>query len=491
MAEQFRIEKDSLGELKIPANAYWGTTTQRAIESYPISGMRAHPRFITAFVMLKVAAAQANKKNKSIPGNLADAIVQAGEEILAGGLADQFPVDVYQMGAGTSFHMNINEVLANRASEILGGKLGGYEPVNANDHVNFGQSTNDAFPTAIRLAALLGLRDGLLKDLEDFEKALRKKGKEFDSILKSARTHLQDAVPIRLGQEFTAYAEAIAKCRKSILFARESVTELGIGGSAAGTGLNTGPGYREAIVANLRKITKIADLQPSPDMCEAMQSQRCIGELSAALRSLAIEVSRISNDLRLLSSGPTTGLDEIRLPAIAPGSSIMPGKINPSMPEMANQVCFQVIGNDTAIAWAVGAGQLELNVMMPLMAHNINWSIHIMGTMLRQMTDLCVLGIKANKERCDWYNDHSVGLATALNTHIGYKNAAMVAKEAAATGKRVTDVLREKGILTDAQIREIMDPVGMTSPGIPGKKDGKAKPAAKEPKAAKEKSKKS
>lgn len=472
MAAKTRIEKDSLGDVVIPASAYWGTTTQRALASYPISGMRAHPKFVDAYVMLKMAAAQANRKGRLIPAKSADAIVSASREILAGSLRDQFPVDVFQMGAGTSFHMNVNEVLANRANELLGGRRGTYDPVSANDHVNFGQSTNDTFPTAIRLAALLVYRDYLDQSLVDFEKALRAKGKEFDRILKSARTHLQDAVPIRLGQEFTAYAEAIAKCRASILNARKGVCELGIGGSAVGTGLNTGPGYREEIVANLRRITGIRDLSPSADMCEAMQSQRPIAEFSSSLRNLALEVSRICNDLRLLSSGPTTGLFEIVLPAIAPGSSIMPGKVNPSMPEMANMVCFQVIGNDTTIAWAVGAGQLELNVMMPVMAHNILQSLHIMGTTLRQMTDLCVRGIVANRARCTDYAERSLGLATALNVHIGYKNAAAVAKEAAAAHKTVIEVIREKGLLTEAQIAKVMDPIAMTRPGIPGKGGG-------------------
>lgn len=472
MAKAIRIEKDSLGEVRIPASAYWGTTTQRAVDSYPISGMRAHPKFIDAYVMLKMAAAQSNKKSKVIPPKVADAIVTASEEILGGKFRDQFPVDVFQMGAGTSFHMNVNEVLANRANEILGGKRGAYDLVSPNDHVNFGQSTNDTFPTAMRLATLLVYRDLTAKPLADCAKALKAKGKEFDKILKSARTHLQDAVPIRLGQEFTAYGVAIERCQQSIEFARKSVCELGIGGSAAGTGLNTGPGYREQLVKNLIQISKIKDLSPSKDMCEAMQSQRPMAEMSAAMRNLALEFSRICNDLRLLSSGPTTGLFEIVLPAIAPGSSIMPGKVNPSMPEMANMACFQVIGNDTTIAWAVGGGQLELNVMMPIMVHNMLQSLHVMGMTLRQMTDLCISGIVANKARCKDYAERSLGLATALNVYIGYKDAAAVAKEAASSHRTVIEVIRERKLLTDAQIKKIMDPIAMTIPGIPGKGGG-------------------
>lgn len=469
MSTKHRIERDSLGEVKIPADAYWSTTTQRALQSYPISGIRQHPKFIDAYVMLKLAAARANKKKKAINAKTADAIIKACDEILKGGLRDQFVVDVFQMGAGTSFHMNVNEVIANRANELLGGKLGEYDKVTANDHVNFGQSTNDTYPTTIRLACLLMLRDNLDEPAKNLEKSLRAKGKEFNKILKSARTHLQDAVPIRLGQEFTAYAEAIRNCHDFVNAARKSVCELGIGGSAAGTGLNTAPGYREELIAELKKISGIKDLKPSKDMREAMQSQRPIAELSAALRNMAIEINRICNDLRLLSSGPTTGLAEIDLPAIAPGSSIMPGKINPSMLEMSNMVCFEVIGNDTSVSWAVGAGQLELNVMMPLMGYKMTSSIHVLGTMMTQLANECVQGITARKDRCQFYAEATLGLATALNVYIGYKGAAAVAKEAMNSGKTIIQVVREKQLLSEADIKKIMDPIKMTEPGIPGR----------------------
>ncbi len=464
-----RIEKDSLGDVRIPARAYWGTTTQRALESYPISGLRHHPKFIDACVMIKKAAAWANKEAGAVKAEVADAIVKACDEILDGKLRDQFVVDVYQMGAGTSIHMNVNEVLANRANEILGGEIGKYDKVSPNDHVNFGQSTNDVVPTAMRLSVLLGLRDLLHPPLMDCESALLAKGREFDKILKSARTHLQDAVPIRLGQEFTAYGMAVRKCHAAMSCARKSVCELGIGGSAAGTGLNTAPGYREKLIEHLKQISGIRDLAPAEDMREAMQSQRPIEELMAALRSLAIEILRIANDLRLLASGPTTGFFEIMLPAIAPGSSIMPGKVNPSIPEMVNMVCFQVIGNATCVDWAVGAGQLELNVMMPVMAHNAIFSIHILGTALRQFTDLCIKGITANEDMCKRYSESSMGLATALNVYIGYKNAAAVAKEALQSRKTIIQVVREKKLLSDDEIARIMDPIKMTEPGIPGK----------------------
>jgi len=468
MAESFRIEKDSLGDVKIPAGAYWGTTTQRALEVYAISGIRQHPAFIDAYVMLKMAAARANKDGKAITAKQAGAIEKACKEILKGGLRDQFVVDVYQMGAGTSFHMNVNEVISNRANELMGGKLGIYDQVNPNNHVNYGQSTNDTYPTAIRLSCLLMLRDHLDKPLAGLEKALRAKAKEFDKVLKSARTHLQDAVPIRLGQEFGAYAEAIKRCREFIAFARKSVRELGIGGSAAGTGLNTAPGYREAIVHELRKISGIDDLEPSLNMVEAMQSQRPIAELSGALRNLALEISRINNDLRLLSSGPTTGFAEIVLPAVAPGSSIMPGKINPSVPEMCNMVCFDVIGNDTAISWAVGGGQLELNVMMPLMGFKMTSSIHILGSMITAMTERCIKGITANPKRCQMYAEGSMSIATALNAYIGYKAASDVVKIAMKEEKTIIQVVREQKLLTEAQIAKIMDPIAMTEPGVPG-----------------------
>lgn len=467
---KFRIQKDSLGEVKVPADAYWGTTTQRAADLFPISGIMHHPKFVDAYVMLKLAAAEANKAGKALKAKQADAIVKACKEILAGKLRDQFIIDVFQMGAGTSMHMNVNEVVAARANELLGGSRGGYEHVNPNDHVNYGQSTNDTFPTTMRLAILLMLRDHLHQPLLNLEKALAKKGKEFDKVMKSARTHLQDAVPIRLGQEFRAYSEAVKRAHKSIHSAREWLTELGIGGSAAGTGLNTAPGYREALLESLKKVSGIKDLKLSPDMCEAMQSQRPIAEISGALRNLAIEVGRIVNDLRLLSSGPTTGLAEIDLPAVVPGSSIMPGKVNPTVLENANMVCFEVIGNDTAVAWAVGAGQLELNVMMPLMQHKVVTSIHVMGAMLAVLADKCVSGITAREDRCQRYCEGSMGLATALNAYIGYANAATVAKTALKEGKTVIEVIREQKLLTDEQIAKIMDPKAMTEPGVPGRK---------------------
>jgi aspartate ammonia-lyase len=463
-----RPEKDSIGVRQIPDDVYYGIQTDRAVENFPVSGLRAHPRFIDAYVYVKKAAAVANERAGELPKESAEALIKACDEILVGKLRDQFPVDVFQMGAGTAFNMNVNEVLSNRANEILGHEKGKYLPVNPNDHANMGQSTNDTFPTAMRLAAALILKESVHGPLEKLEQSFLAKGKEFDSILKSARTHLQDAVPIRLGQEFTAYGLAVRKCRLSLLEAEKSLYELGIGGSAAGTGLNTAKGYREEIIHELAKMTGLP-LVPAADMREAMQSQRPMAEVSASLRNLALELTRIVNDLRLLSSGPTTGLAEILLPAMAPGSSIMPGKVNPSILEMFNMVAFHVIGSDATVAMAVQAGQLELNVMMPLMAFEVNFSSMILGNALTILREKCIDGIVADKARCAHYAEGSMGLATALNASIGYANAAEVCKEAVKSGKTILQVIRDKKILTEAEITKIMDPVKMTEPGIPGK----------------------
>ena len=463
-----RTEKDSLGPKEIPDELYYGVQTLRAVENYPVSGLRAHPRFIDTYAMVKKAAALANGKVGALPAGHRDAIVKACDEILAGKWRDQFPVDVFSMGAGTAFNMNLNEVLANRANEILGQPKGSYKPLNPNDHVNMGQSTNDTFPTAVRVAALLILKENLHGPLENLEKAFAQKAKEFDGVLKSARTHLQDAVPIRLGQEFAAYAECLKKCRLALLDREKALMELGLGGSAAGTGLNTAKGYCEDIVKELAMLTGLP-LVPAKDMREAMQSQRPLSELSGCLRNLALELTRILNDLRLLSSGPTTGFGEIDLPATAPGSSIMPGKVNPSILEMGNMVAFHVIGSDATVAMAVQAGQLELNVMMPVISFEVNFSITILGNALKILSEKCISGITANEERCRHYAENSMGLATALNAYIGYAKAAEVAKEAAKSGKSIPQVLREKKVLSEDEIRRVMDPVKMTEPGIPGK----------------------
>ncbi len=464
-----RVEKDILGEKAVPAEAYYGLQSVRAMENFPISGLRMHPRMVEAIVLVKKAAALVNTDLGLLKPRIGRAITAAADEVLAGRLRDQFVVDVYQMGAGTAFNMNVNEVLANRAIELLGGQKGDYMIVHPNDHVNMAQSTNDVFPTAMRTAARLLFAE-LLPVLGDLKTALAEKAREFDNILKSGRTHLQDAVPIRLGQEFAAYAATIGKCQERIAAAARSLEELGIGGTAVGTGLNTHPQYRTGMVEYLRAWTGI-EWRNAPDMREAMQSNLPVAEASSVLRLLAIELTRICNDLRLLASGPTTGFAEITLPAVQPGSSIMPGKINPSMAEMLNMVCFQVIGNDLTVSMAVQAGQLELNVMMPVIAHNLHQSVELLKNAIRVFIDRCIGGIVADADRCRRYAESSMALATALNVLVGYAMAAEVVKRAVRERKTIIEVVREEKLLTEAQIAQILDPVKLTEPGLPGKPD--------------------
>jgi len=467
MAET-RQEKDSLGVVEVPAGAMYGAQTVRAVENFPISGMRASKFLIRAIGMVKQAAAEVNGELGAVSEESARAIAAAAGEVVAGRWDAEFVVDVFQAGAGVSFHMNANEVIANRPNEIIGGAkgadgagaLGRYEWVHPNDHVNFGQSTNDVFPTAMRVGTLLALRD-LYPVLEGLAGSFAAKGREFGGILKAGRTHMQDAVPVRLGQEFAAYSVAIAKAKESIARAAESLRELGLGGSAVGTGINTAAGYRERAIARLSAIAG-EKLVPAADMRWAMQSCAPMAEVSGALRGLALEVIRVSNDLRLLASGPNTGLNEIALPALQPGSSIMPGKINPVLAELAAMVCFQVVGNDVAVAMAVQAGQLELNVMMPAMAYGVLQSIQILTNMLLELDHRCVRGITANEARCAFYAQSTVALATALNPYIGYAKAAEVVKESVATGRSVIEIAREKKLLSEAQIAEILDARKMT-----------------------------
>ena len=459
MAE-IRQEKDSLGSFEVPAKAYYGVQTARAVENYPISGMRAHALLIRAIGMVKRAAAEANRDLGTVSERRANAIMQAAQEVIDGKWNAEFVVDVFQAGAGVSFHMNANEVIANRANEILGGKLGQYAEVHPNDHVNYGQSTNDVFPTAMRVATLLVL-ETLYPELDALASAFAQKGQEFERVIKSGRTHMQDAVPIRLGQEFRAYGIAIEKASEALRQASDGLRELGLGGTAVGTGLNTHPDYRKRAVENLSRISE-QPLFPAEDLRWAMQSQSCMAQVSGALRGLALEVIRISNDLRLLSSGPNTGFNEIHLPSLQPGSSIMPGKVNPVMAELAAMVSFQVIGNDTAVALAVQAGQLELNVMMPTMAYNVLQSITIMANMLHQFTARCVVGITANETKCREYAEKTIALATALNPHIGYARAAELVKESVQSGKSIVELLRSRKLLSDEQIAQVLDLDRMT-----------------------------
>ena len=462
MASAMRQEKDSLGFVEVPATALYGAQTARAVTNFPISGMHASTYLVRAAAMIKLAAARANGDLGLLKPEQSRAIIEAAQEVLDGQHLDQFVVDVFQAGAGVSFHMNTNEVLANRANQLLGGDLGAYTQVHPNDHVNYGQSTNDVFPTAMRLSALLALRD-LYPVLASLADGLEAKAAEFDGILKSGRTHMQDAVPIRLGQEFAAYAVAMRRNEASLRSAETTLLELGLGGSAVGTGINTHPDYRALAIRYLTELSGFA-LTPSEDMRYAMQSCAPMATVSGALRTLALELIRISNDLRLLSSGPNTGLREIDLPGLQPGSSIMPGKVNPVLPELAAMVGFQVVGNDAVVAMAVQAGQLELNVMMPAMAHNVLQSIVILTNTLRELDHRCIRGIIANEDRCAFYAQSTVSLATALNPYIGYARAAQVVKESIATGRSIIDLVREQKLLTDEQIASILDARAMTEP---------------------------
>ena len=453
---QFRIECDSMGERKIPSEVYYGIQTLRATENFAISGIKPIPVYIDACVLIKKATAIVNTQLGCIPNNISEAIVQAADEILAGNLRDQFVVDVYQAGAGTSHHMNVNEVLANRALEILGDDKGNYKRVSPNDHVNYGQSTNDVIPTAIRIGGLLALERTLYPALTGAIAALDEKAEEFKDVVKSGRTHLQDAVPVRLGENFRAWGQILREHQNRIQTAAVDLTMLGLGGSAVGTGLNTHPQYRQRVAEILAQLTQ-QPLKPAPHMMAAMQSMAPFVNVSGALRNLAQDCAKISHDLRLMDSGPKTGLKEIQLPPVQPGSSIMPGKYNPVMAEMSSMVCFQVMGYDNAIAICAQAGQLELNVMMPLIAYNLIHSIEILGNMLAALTDRCIKGITANRDRCLAYAEGSLALVTALNPHIGYLNAAAVAKESLETGKSLRQIVLDRGLMSAEELAAVLD----------------------------------
>ncbi len=463
-----RVERDPLGDLPVPAAALWGIQTERARLNFPISNLRPLAPFVDAVVRIKKAAALTHKETRRLDAKLADAIIRAADEILGGEHRDQFVVDPYQAGAGTSHNMNANEVLANRANELLGGKRGEYKPVHPNDHVNMAQSTNDVIPTAIRLAALAELR-GLVEALDRLARAFLAKGKAFDGIVKSGRTHLQDATPIRLGQEFTAYGHTIERNRERIVRAADDLRDLGIGGTAVGTGLNAEPRYPGLMLKHLKAITG-AELREGKDRVQLMQSMGDAAAFSGALRTYAADLGKIASDLRLLASGPRTGFAEIMLPAVQPGSSIMPGKVNPSIPEMVNMVCFQAIGNDVTVATAAEAGQLELNVMMPVIAHNVLASMLILGNATRVLAERCVEGIEADAAQCAHWLERSPALVTALAPKIGYAEAAKLAKEAVAKNVTVRQLVIEKGLLKGKELDEVLDLRAMTELGVPGER---------------------
>jgi aspartate ammonia-lyase len=466
MADQTRVEKDPLGELQVPAHALYGVQTVRATQNFPISGIRPLPAFVNAVVWIKKAAALTHRETGRLDARLADAIVRAADEVIAGEHRDQFVVDVYQAGAGTSHNMNTNEVLANRANELLGGRRGEYKPVHPNDHVNMAQSTNDVIPTAIRLGAL-SLLEPLLSAFEGLRDSLAAKGEEFDDVLKSGRTHLQDAMPIRLGQEFTAYAGTLDRNIRRVREAAEYLRDLGIGGSAVGTGVTVEAQYPELMVKHLRHMTRL-DLRAGKDRIQLMQSMGDAAAFSSALKVLALDLSKIVSDLRLMVSGPRTGLDEIRLPAVQPGSSIMPGKINPSIPEMVNQVCYQVVGNDACVAISAEHGQLELNVMMPVIAYNVLLSMQILTNAARVLDQRCIRGIEANREMCSYWLERSAALATALAPQIGYARAAELSKQSVRENVLIRDLVRREGVLPDDQVDEVLDLRKMTEIGVPG-----------------------
>ncbi|MEH1999184.1 aspartate ammonia-lyase [Nostoc sp.] len=453
---KFRIERDSMGDRQIASSVYYGIQTLRAIENFPISGIKPLSTYVDAGILIKKATAIVNAELNCIPQDISQAIVQATDEILAGKFRDQFVVDVYQAGAGTSHHMNVNEVLANRALEILGEEKGNYKRVSPNDHVNYGQSTNDVIPTAIRIGGLLALSKTLHPAIDGAIASLENKAVEFQDIVKSGRTHLQDAVPVRLGENFQAWAQILTEHQNRIYTASGDLMVLGLGGSAAGTGLNTHPLYRARVVEVLSELID-TPLEPAPHLMAAMQSMAPFVNVSGALRNLAQDLVKISHDLRLMDSGPKTGLKEIQLPPVQPGSSIMPGKYNPVMAEMTSMVCFQVMGYDSAIALAAQAGQLELNVMMPLIAYNLIHSIEILGNTIAALTERCIQGITANQERCLAYAEGSLALVTALNTHIGYLNAAAVAKESLETGKSLRQIVLERGLMSEADLATVLN----------------------------------
>ena len=438
---EYRIERDSLGELQVPALALYGVQTQRAVLNFPVSGLRPWRAFIWSVAVIKQAAAEVNCELGLLDSHRAQAIAQAAQEVCAGDWDDQFVVDPFQAGAGTSHNMNANEVLANRATQLMGGQLGEYR-VHPNDHVNMAQSTNDVIPTAIRLGALWRLNE-LMEVVQSLAEALQEKAVAFDDIVKSGRTHLQDAVPVRLGQEFGAYARAVARDAERIARAGDNLRRLGIGGTAAGTGLNAHPEYTSRMVARLSELTGLK-LVASDNLFESMQSMADAADFSASLRTLAITLTRIANDFRLLASGPSTGLDEIRLPALQPGSSIMPGKVNPVQAEMLNMAMFHVQGCDLTVSLAAQAGQLELNVMMPIIAHNLFESMQVLIGAVRTFTETGVRGLQANRQKAEGWLEKNAIIVTALNPLIGYAAGAKLVKEALASGQTVRQLAIEK-----------------------------------------------
>ncbi len=467
MANDYRIEKDFLGEKKVPSNAYYGVQTMRAIENFPITGYRLDESLIKSMAIVKKASALANAEIGQLDPEISKAIVTAADEIIAGKHHDQFIVDPIQGGAGTSINMNANEVLANRGLEILGEEKGNYKLISPNTHVNMAQSTNDAFPTAIHLSALIRLEE-LLTAMDNLHAEFIKKATEFDDIIKMGRTHLQDAVPIRLGQEFKAYADVLKRDIFRVQNSRDHLFDVNMGATAVGTGLNAEIDYINKTVEFLAEFMAMP-IKGCANLVDGTQNTDIYIEVSSALKVCMLNMSKVANDLRMMASGPRCGFGEINLPARQPGSSIMPGKVNPVMAEVLNQSAFQVVGNDLTISMASEAGQFELNVMEPVISFNLLQSIKIMTNVFNAFREHCLAGITANKERCEDYVNNSVGIITAINPHVGYEAAAVVAREAVVTGRPVRDIVLEKGLLTAAELDVILNNQEMTHPGIAGK----------------------
>jgi fumarate hydratase, class II len=468
---QTRIEKDSMGTMELPADALYGATTQRAVLNFPISGYRFSRPFIRALGLVKWAAALANRDLGRLEEKRAQLIAEAAEEIIDGQWDSQFPIDIFQTGSGTSTNMNANEVIANRCSQLDGKAIGSKDPVHPNDHVNMGQSSNDVIPTSIHIAAAELVRSELMPALDHLQQGLEAKAHEFWEVIKIGRTHLMDATPVRLGQEFSGYAKQVEYGRLRAGNAIAAVEELALGGTAVGTGLNSHPEFSGKVMGYLWNRTGVA-FREARNHFEAQGAKDGLVEASGQMRSIAVSLFKIANDIRLLASGPRCGLGEIQLPATQPGSSIMPGKVNPVMCESVVQVCAQVFGNDTAVCWGGATGQLELNVMMPVMAHNVLESIRLLSNVVRVFQDKCVSGIVANRDRCNELVELSMAMVTSLAPVIGYDRAAEIAKESAATGKTVRQICRERQVLSEEQLNRALDPVEMTKPGGVGSTGG-------------------
>lgn len=462
-----RTEADSLGPIEVPADVYYGAQTERAFRNFPVSGLRFPHRFIAAHALIKREAALVNKEMKIVPADIADTIVQAADEVIAGKHRDNFPLDIFQTGSGTSSNMNVNEVLSNRAIEILGGEMGSKKPVHPNDHVNAGQSSNDTIPTSIHVAAYSALVEDLEPAVEHLAKALEAKAQSFDDVVKIGRTHLQDAVPVRLGQEFGGYAQQIRNGLARLDAVKPRLAELALGGTAVGTGLNAPPGFADKVIANMAATTG-HPFVPAPNRFEALAAKDAAVETSGALKTLAVSLTKVANDIRWLGSGPRCGFGEIALPSLQPGSSIMPGKVNPVIPEMALMVAAQVMGNDATIALGGMAGNFELNVMMPVIAYNLLQSIEVLANACRLMADKCVDGLEAEVERNREMVEKSLAMCTSLAPIIGYDEAASIAKEAFKTGRTVRQIASDRQVLPADELEAVLDPRGMTEGGIQG-----------------------